>query len=538
MLTPHALVGRVVGGQFRIDGLIGQGGFGAVFRAWDLSLERPVAVKVIAHAGVEALAARFHREAQVQARFRHPAIVRLLYFGEDAGLCFMVQELVEGRTLRAVVNREGPLAPDRVVRLFASLLDALDEAHGEGVVHRDLKPANIMLVEGRRGEEVRLLDFGIAKIIEQSDAIETLTATGAVIGTPAWMSPEQATRQPVTPAADLYAIGCVMYYALTGRKPFTGTPVQILMDHANRAPDPLPATVPAPLAAVVRRAMAKRPGDRFPSADAMKAALEGRGPRAVRPAGPTPSIVPERRPGPPSDATPFDISDIDAPPPARRRRGALLAAVALLALVGLGFGGWAVTRSGVGAADAGVADQGPPPPPDAAPPDAAPDAALPDAALPDAAPPDAALPDAAPDAARPKPARRRTPRAAPRKTRVAQLGVDRRRKAAAAAQQTLDGALKRCACAEAGRAADTLKGLGVDRGAQFTAYCAPKRAGVGLSRCAAALDRRLTAAMGRCPCHGSAVEQLAARLATEFGHDRRAEWTRRCATPGLPGSCL
>ena len=270
MIDPTTMIGRVLGEQYRLDALLGQGGFGAVFRAHDLRLDRTVAVKLILHATTPGLAARFRREAQLQARLRHPATVRLLHFGQDAHLCYMVQEFVAGRTLRSIIDLDGPLAPDRATRHFTDLLGALDEAHAEGIVHRDLKPENIMLVPGRRGEEVRLLDFGIAKILEDTDAFESLTATGALIGTPAWISPEQANRQPVTPTSDIYSLGCVLYYALTGRKPFIGTTVQVILDHLRATPPALPPDMPPRLTTAVTRAMAKAPEHRFPTALAMR----------------------------------------------------------------------------------------------------------------------------------------------------------------------------------------------------------------------------------------------------------------------------
>ncbi len=273
----HArLIGRTIAGQYRVDALLGKGGFGAVYRAWDVALERPVAIKTIHahHAGQ--LADRFRREAKVQARLRHPATVRLLSYGiEPDGLAYAVLEFVEGRTLGAELRQRGPLDAEAVAAIFGPLLDALDEAHGLGIVHRDLKPGNIMLTETRRGREVRLLDFGIAKLLADAEPSAELTEEGVVLGTLAYMSPEQAGQQPIVPASDLYSLGCVLYLCVTGDKPYRGPTREVLISHLRAPPPPLPARVPAPLAAVIQQAMAKPLGERFSSAAQMKAALDG-----------------------------------------------------------------------------------------------------------------------------------------------------------------------------------------------------------------------------------------------------------------------
>ncbi|MCB9553599.1 MAG: serine/threonine protein kinase, partial [Myxococcales bacterium] len=271
--TEPDIIGRVLGGRYTVDALIGRGGFGAVYRGTHLRLGDTVAIKIITDPPPD-LSARFHREAKVQRRLRHPVTVRLLDLDVEAdGLHYMVQEYVDGRTLKTVLRDEGPLAPWRLVALMIAVLDALDEAHALGIIHRDLKPENIMVVDGRGGEEARLLDFGIAKLRDRDASDETLTAQGMVLGTLAYMAPEQVVRGPLGPPTDVYQLGAVMYRLLSGRKPFTGTAQDVLRQHLAAPPPPLPALVPPPLAAVVMRAMEKDQAHRFATAQAMRDAL-------------------------------------------------------------------------------------------------------------------------------------------------------------------------------------------------------------------------------------------------------------------------
>ncbi|MCB9552111.1 MAG: serine/threonine protein kinase [Myxococcales bacterium] len=278
MSALDALIGQVIGGRYRIERLLGKGGFGAVFEATHLELQRPVAVKVLLASAQEgdALLARFRREARLQDELRHPAIVKLRDFGrrEEDGLCFMVQEFVDGRTLDALVA-DGPVAPQRAIRLVCGVLEGLAEAHWRGIVHRDLKPANIMVVEGPDEEEVRILDFGIAKAGDLGEESVAITQTGQLLGTPAFMAPEQIEGQRVTAAADLYAMGVVLFVLLTGRRPFVGSLQAVLTAHLVRPVPALPAGLPVGLGAVVACAMAKDPGDRFASAGEMRGALLG-----------------------------------------------------------------------------------------------------------------------------------------------------------------------------------------------------------------------------------------------------------------------
>ncbi len=361
------ITGRTLGGRYSVDVLIGRGGFGAVYRGTHLRLGDTVAIKVITDPRPD-LSARFHREARVQRRLRHPATVRMLDFDiEDDGLHYMVQEFVEGRTLKTILRTEGPLAPHRLVMLMSAVLDALDEAHAQGILHRDLKPENIMVVDGRHGEEARLLDFGIAKLRDLDDTEETLTAKGMVLGTLAYMAPEQVVRSELGPPTDIYQLGAVMYRLLSGRKPFVGTAQEMLRQHIAAPPPPLPDPVPRPLAAVVMRAMQKDPAARYATAHEMKAALSvaSHSMLATTPAVPRLDIdldmvsvsdrpVPVREPTA-SSSLHLPRGEVDAMPTAPRPAIGRLAIVAgVLAVLVAAVGWWRLAPSSERADDEGT----------------------------------------------------------------------------------------------------------------------------------------------------------------------------------------
>ncbi|MEZ4435817.1 MAG: serine/threonine-protein kinase, partial [bacterium] len=274
-MKPEDLVGRLLGGRYRIERLIGSGGFGAVYKATHVALARPVAIKTCLHAS-PAMHARFVQEARLQARLRHPRCVTLLEFGEEPdGIFYMVQEFVEGQNLSQILRTHGPLAPGRALAVTAEVLDALHAAHRLGVVHRDIKPSNVMLTRDIDDqEEVRLIDFGIAKAVEETVEGESLTHTGAMLGTPSYMAPEQIRHEPIGPTTDLYAVGAMLYRLCAGHGPFDAPfGYEILRMHLFEPPPSLPFHAPA-LDAVIARAMAKAPADRYPSAQAMRAAIE------------------------------------------------------------------------------------------------------------------------------------------------------------------------------------------------------------------------------------------------------------------------
>lgn len=264
------LIGAVLDGRYRLDAILGRGGFGTVYRGSHLHLGRPVAVKILGSGGDEALhRERFRREALVLDRLRHPSIVRLKDFGEVDGLVYMVQEFVEGVTLADRVRLRGTLTLPESAAVLGDVLDGLHEAHAAGIVHRDVKPANIMLLPGGEG---RLLDFGIA--ILQSETRQT--SAGLLLGTPAFMAPEYIKGGLPGPSVDLYAVGGVLYYCLTGQAPFileSDNPLARLLAQIDHPPPRLPPDIDPELQPLIDRALAKEPSDRFVDAAEMAGAL-------------------------------------------------------------------------------------------------------------------------------------------------------------------------------------------------------------------------------------------------------------------------
>ena len=222
--TSQFVPGTIVGGAYRIEGRLGEGAMGSVFRATQLSVDRPVALKFLSAVqprDKEELR-RFFREAYVASRLEHPNVVQIVEFGVDdrTSAPFIAMKLVPGENLGEVLRREGPLAPARAARIVAQVARALAAAHSLALVHRDLKPANLMITLMPNGEEhVTVIDFGVAKSVrgEQSDA--ALSRSGVVVGTPMYMSPEQATGRPIDARTDLYALGCLLFEMLTGAAP-------------------------------------------------------------------------------------------------------------------------------------------------------------------------------------------------------------------------------------------------------------------------------------------------------------------------------
>lgn len=270
------MLGRVLAGRYPLLDVLGIGGMGAVYRGIQEPVGRAVAIKVIRPERDNDLdlAARFKREAQVVAGLTDPAVVTLHDYGESDGVLFMVFELIEGQHLASLMRRES-LSTERAVDIAVQICGALAEAHALGLVHRDLKPANIMLHRNRLGEEkVKVLDFGIAKLVAEGPT-EIKTREGIVLGTPPYMSPEQARDGELDGRSDLYAVGVLLYEMVTGAPPFRyESSMQTLMAHLTEAPPPI-ASSAAPLALreLIERALSKRPDRRFESAEAFAEAL-------------------------------------------------------------------------------------------------------------------------------------------------------------------------------------------------------------------------------------------------------------------------
>jgi serine/threonine protein kinase len=266
-----ALVGQTLG-QYRMVERIGRGGMATVYKAYQPALDRYVAVKVLpaylAHA--PAFAARFRREAKAIAKLNHPHILPVHDVGQEGELSYIVMRYVEGGTLKKMLGR--PLALEKVVDIIAQIGDALDYAHQQGIVHRDIKPANVLM---DRGRWALLSDFGLAKMTVDSVQI---TKTGVGMGTPAYMSPEQAQGEKVDERSDIYSLGIMLFEMLTGQVPFEAdTPLAVLIKHLS-APLPLPRQVnpdiPEALERVILKAMAKAPEDRYQRVGEMVEALK------------------------------------------------------------------------------------------------------------------------------------------------------------------------------------------------------------------------------------------------------------------------
>ncbi|MEU7825228.1 protein kinase [Catellatospora sp. NPDC049133] len=314
MLDP----GLTLGGRYTLQVLIARGGMGEVWRAEDTVLGRRVAVKVLLpNLAVDpGFAARFRAEAQAMAALSDPGIVEIYDYGQADGIAYLVMQFVEGESLLSLVRRVGPLEPARAMRLLARAADAIHAAHLHGIVHRDVKPANLLL---RADGRLALTDFGIARIV----AADRLTAAGEIFGTASYLAPEQVTGADIGPATDVYALGVVAYEMLTQRRPFAGdTPLAVALQHVNEPPPELPDSIPEPVRAVVVRALAKDPADRWPSAAALSAAASA---AATEPAG---GVAAGARPDLPR-AEPGDAASDT------RRRPVLVGTAAVLSLVAL-----------------------------------------------------------------------------------------------------------------------------------------------------------------------------------------------------------
>src|SRR6478736_6009913 len=295
-LPPPAdpLVGRVIAGKFLVNEWLGTGAMGIVYRATQLALDRTVAIKVLHHefAADAHFAERFAREAKAASRLDHPNSIHVFDFGQEPdGLLYLAIEFVEGFDLFEWLADHSPVAPRAIVDLLSQVLAALAVAHDMGVIHRDLKPENIMIVrgtsdEGREVDVVKVCDFGIAKILQPATEPSSApteprrkrSSTGLIVGTPAYMSPEQARGEQLDARSDLYAVGIVLYELLTGNVPFEAeTPLGFALKHVSEPParpSARVASVDPELEAICLQALSKNPADRYQNAREMRLALQ------------------------------------------------------------------------------------------------------------------------------------------------------------------------------------------------------------------------------------------------------------------------
>src|SRR5439155_3654686 len=272
------MVGTVLG-HYRILEPIGAGGMGVVYRAHDRQLERDVALKVLPDplSADTTARARLIREARAAAALSHPCICTVFEVGEEGGCVYIAMELVEGEPLSERIGGK-PLPVENVVRYGAQIAEALVHAHERHVIHRDLKSGNVMVTADGR---VKVLDFGLAKRVWEAELEEvrtpsvSLTASGAIVGTPHYLAPEVMLGRKADARSDLWALGVLLYEMATGSLPFEGKTVyQLMAAIMNETPGPMPARVPAGLRAVILRCLAKEPGERYQRASEVEAALE------------------------------------------------------------------------------------------------------------------------------------------------------------------------------------------------------------------------------------------------------------------------
>lgn len=362
---------RTLAGRYRLDEVIGRGGMSTVYRGIDLSLDRVVAVKVALDPLVEQspiYLARFTREAHAAAAIGHPGVVTVYDAGADGPTRFIVMEFVPGRSLADILREEHPLNPDRAASIAAAVADALSAAHTAGIIHRDVKPGNIMVTPDG---SVKVLDFGIARALDS----KTLTQTATVLGTSAYMSPEQALGQPVDARSDIYSLGCVLYEMLTGEPPFIAD-VSAAVLHQHVRVEPIPARernpgIPPALGELVMQMLAKSPSDRPQTAAEVRerlghapADLEGASDALTTMAmaaamAPTPATVPIGATGSPERTPPANRSRATVPPPPAEKKSTtgfwitvfvvaavLLGGAVAVALSGGGSGGTANSTAG------------------------------------------------------------------------------------------------------------------------------------------------------------------------------------------------
>jgi len=270
--TAVPLAGVSLAGRYLLERKVGQGGMGAIYEAKDQRLGRKVAVKLMLEKSA-GFAQRFEREARAASRINHPNCVAVHDFGTEEQGSYLVLEWVEGRSLAGIVAEEGGLSPARATALMRQVCDGIFAANAAGVIHRDVKPENVMVHVAPDGREVaKLVDFGIARVTDGSEP--KLTQTGSFIGSPLYMSPEQALALELDPRSDVYSAGATLFFALAGRPPYSGEGSSVMMQVINADPPALPSPLDGiPIAKVVRRAMAKKREERYATAAELAQAI-------------------------------------------------------------------------------------------------------------------------------------------------------------------------------------------------------------------------------------------------------------------------
>lgn len=263
------LIGQTLDGKYRLDSLLGQGGMGRVYRAARPLIGDMVALKILSPEQIADNHAveRFRREAQAAARLKHPNAVSIYDFGvSEAGLVYLVMEIVEGQSLRALIKQQGPLTPNAAAEIFKQVCSALDEAHKQQIIHRDIKPDNIIVEANATGLRVKVLDFGIAKLRDLAPSATNLTQMGSIVGTPHYMSPEQCLGEELDHRSDIYSLGVVLYESLTGILPFNSpTSSAVVVQQVTQQPPPLRSinlSLSPAVEAVALHALQKRREDR------------------------------------------------------------------------------------------------------------------------------------------------------------------------------------------------------------------------------------------------------------------------------------
>lgn len=275
---PDPLLGRVFDERYEVRSALGRGGMGTVYRGWQLSVDREVAIKVI-HPKLSddrIAVKRFLREARLSSRLNQPNVVNVYDFGQTPdGILYIAMELLRGHTLARELESQRPLPLRRAVTIALQICDALDAAHAQGIVHRDLKPGNIVILDDPPGRDlVKVLDFGLAKSLV-SDTSSIVTNTTAILGTPLYMPPEQIEGKPSDQRADIYSFGCILHHMLAGTPPFMRDSVNLILSaHLSDEPPQLPIGVPQAVVDVIRRMMAKDPRQRVASVAVTREVLQ------------------------------------------------------------------------------------------------------------------------------------------------------------------------------------------------------------------------------------------------------------------------